>query len=118
LSILSEFSGSWASELAFNASIANLTQETKIAADAYQIRRATALSRVKQVNFMRPLIKRTFVVRYGKTDQGLETIVIDEVKVKPAVLPLRAEDPPPQSSNPGTPLCVQADNVYEEDCSR
>jgi len=67
---------------------------------------------------MRPLIKRTFVVRYGKTDQGLETVVIDEIKVKPAVVPLRADDPPPQTSNHDTPVCVQADNVYEEDCSR
>jgi hypothetical protein len=43
---------------------------------------------------MRPLIKRSFVVRYRKTDQGSQTVVIDEVEVKPFVLPVRAEDRP------------------------
>jgi len=41
---------------------------------------------------MRPLIKRTFVVKYRKTHQGLATVVIDEIEVKPFASPLKAGD--------------------------
>jgi hypothetical protein len=59
------------------------------------------------------LIKRTFVVRYRRTGQGLQTVVIKEVKVKPLVSPQRADDQPQQSS----PVCVHPHKFYEEDCS-
>ena len=49
-------------------------------------------SGLKQVYVMRPLIKRTFVVTYRKTDQGLEAIFINEVEVKPFASPLEAGD--------------------------
>jgi hypothetical protein len=52
------------------------------------------------------LIKRTFVVRYRRTGQGLQTVVIKEVKVKPL-------DQPQQSG----PVCVHPHEFYEEDGS-
>jgi hypothetical protein len=57
---------------------------------------------------MRPLIKRTFVVKQRKTNQGLETVVIDEVEAKPFVSPLEAGD-----RSGGTSSVTEAESVSD-----
>jgi hypothetical protein len=85
-------------------SIANLKAgETKLQRMHIQLGGATALLRVKQVHSMRPLIKQTFVVRYRKTDQGSQTVVIDEIEVEP-----------PQSLSQGPP-CSKPSETSQND---